>query len=163
MPRTLALLTLVVAACNWQEPMAPPNDLAPDAPDGVYRGGLELEVRAFVGPLRVKRETCSQPFELTVDTESGVSGRVVCDLGSAGILEVMLLGDINSMPWVGGDLETPEFSGAWEGWFYDEDRAYGETIGEAETDQGIRVEWFGFFDARHVSQDLEALEGTIEL
>ncbi|MFT4624778.1 MAG: hypothetical protein ACI8PZ_003441 [Myxococcota bacterium] len=149
MQKNALLLLLFAGGCDWQHPEGMPEDLAPHAPDGTYRGEIELEVRAFIGPFRVRQEVCTQPFELNVNTGRGVRGRVLCDLGDSGELDVLLVGEIEQMPYVGGDLETDEFAGGWDGWFYDGDRVYGETVGETKTDQGVRIEWFGWFDAVH--------------
>lgn len=151
MYKTGLVIALVAASgCNWQQPLGAPANLAPDAPSGTYRGTLELDVRAFFGPLRLKRQTCTQPFELLVDTEEGVAGNVVCDFEEFGELDIWLLGEIRGMPEVGGDLDTPEFKGGWDGWFYNDEQVYGETVGEAMTPQGLRVEWFGYFDTEYV-------------
>ncbi len=140
-------LSILLVGCSWQQPVGAPTGLAPNAPDGTYEGEVELELRAFAGPVRVKREVCTTTFVVEVDTLDGVRGTGTCVLDGDDI-DLVLLGEIRGMPFVGGDLESDNFEGGWEGWFYDDDRLYGETVGETMTDS-VRIEWFGWFDVGH--------------
>ena len=147
--RSVFVVVMMSACTPWTElPDVPgPGQVAAVTP-GVYAGEATLEVRAFAGPLLVKRELCSVPIDITVDTSAGplLEGEFTCVFESTGEVSADFVGDDDGLPLISGMLEARSLEAMWDGWFIDSTSLYADMEGRDNQD-GLRIEYLGFVEA----------------
>lgn len=146
---TLSTLTLILAcsACSdWQVLTGAPDDLSEIVEDGTYVGDVDLEIRVFAGPIRVRQITCSEPLDVVVDKASDVSvvGELMCSIEGQPAT-IALAGTLNDDLSVTGALDVQGMELPWSGWFYDPTGMYAEGAGQVN-EQGLRVEYAMYYD-----------------
>jgi len=155
MVRPILLCPLLLAGCHadWQVLNGAPDNIAPEPMAGRYEGTMDVEVRAYGGPVRLARQTCSVAFVGTVDPDAPgwfEADARDCDLGKhAGEVDFgfALPEDTPYQSAIGGSLEGLE--GHWDGWFHHDDELYVESAGVGY-DRGGRAEFLVFVDAARV-------------
>lgn len=156
-PMLRALLPLLFAtACtdaDWQVLQGPPDDVLATPRAGVYEGQLDLQVRAFGGPLKVADRACTVDFVVEVQPQrpQWFVGRAEgCDLGEkVGAFDLVLANEAGALfqGATGGPLQG--LDGGWEGWFHGDDAFYGESAGTSLSGPG-RLEFLVTADATRV-------------
>ncbi|MFT6146170.1 MAG: hypothetical protein ACJATT_003846 [Myxococcota bacterium] len=146
----VALVALAFAACTpWTEfpDVEGPGDVVAASP-GAYSGTATLEVRAFAGPVMVKRELCTTPVDIVVDTtaEFLLAGEFECTFEELGDVDAEFRGNSNTLPLIAGELDAEPVLAEWDGWFIDSTEFYAELIGN-DTARGLRIEYRGFIQA----------------
>lgn len=147
--RALTLALFLVGCTPWTEF---PDVEGPASSDyvvpGAFDGTAVLELRAYAGPVLVKREVCTTPISLAVDAtaEQLVSGTLVCNFEEVGTVSADLMGSGTPLPWLEGTLDGDEIVATWTGWFTDEVTLYADTIGTTRA-QGLRIEYRGYVQA----------------
>ena len=146
----------MLGACEpeeWRELKGAPDQVVDVPAPGLYEGTMDVEVRAFGGPVRVAREDCIVRFTADVDPRENrwfVAEALGCDLGpKAGVVDFYFSLPTDT-PYVGtmsGPLDGAE--GRWNGWFHHETSLYIESMGEAY-DQGGHAEFLVFINAVRV-------------
>jgi hypothetical protein len=143
---TLCVLGLI--GCHeFDDLTGAPDDLATHIGDGIYTGPLELEMRAYLGPVMVKQGYCDTDIRIKVRSYAKhfLRGDVNCDMDSLGEVSVDVTGDLHEMPTVIGEVKADDMEIGWNGWFYGHDLLYGETSGET-FEGNLRIEYWGYFD-----------------
>ena len=143
--RAIAVSTLLLAGCAGDLSLPAGAD---HADPGYFGGDLFLELRAFVGPIPVKRESCEVRVILAVDPTAAdlVDGGATCSLPTFGDFDVVILGDATALPVVTGTLVAAPVEAPWEGFFSDPDSLSGDAAGRSSV-QGFTVHYEVSFDA----------------
>lgn len=147
--RVLIVLLFSTGCTAWTEfPVVQgPGDLvAVNA--GEYIGEATLEVRAFAGPLMVKRELCVTDVSIVVDNtaDSLLIGEFECVFDELGEVDADFVGNHTGLPEIEGELDANPLIAEWDGWFVDENAFYADMMGD-DTARGLRLEYRGFVQA----------------
>lgn len=148
----LSLLSLTACSGEIEPPVEPTGE---EGLAGVYRGELFLDLRAYLGPLRVAHETCSTDIEFIVDegAEDLITGYGDCGrLPDFGHVEVEVWGGEVEMPEVGGEYYSDPFTNEWVGWFLSDEELWARSAGKGPWEE-YRVRW----DAEMSAEWVEAL------
>jgi hypothetical protein len=156
-PRPLlsSVFFLLAGACSgWSPALAPPMeaDLADWYDDGMYRGMFYLDTRARAGGVSLKRAACINDITIKVNSrrDTIVDGTVACNMGAdVGVLSIDLTSVYVEAPTIVGNMDANDTNGLWQGWFLADGGIYGETVGASDTDMGVVVDYWGWFDVQY--------------
>lgn len=143
MPFRCLPLFLLAAACtdaDWQALKGAPDDVIATPTAGIYAGQLDLQVRAYGGPLKVAERSCVVDFEVEVHpqrTQWFLGRSAPCELGDKVGTYALTLPSREGALFqgaTGGPLEG--LDGDWAGWFHGDDLLYAESAGESASGPG---------------------------
>jgi len=140
---------------DWQALQGAPPDVLEQPTSGTYEGWMEVQMRAYGGPVRVAREHCSVPFVASVDpveVDWFVGEGPGCDLGPrAGEVDFTFVPPAGTAYEGAIDGRLDGLGGRWDGWFHGDDALYMEAAGERDEGAG-RLAWVVFVDAVRVAR-----------